>query len=187
MARSYVKDVLINLALVTGGKKMIRDKINKILDSLPEEELENVYYSIITIQEDYEYKHHLRKKGVQISPIYEADEIIDSWDKTFAKNVSEQVKKEIYYEQFKWHVFSYNKQDCLKKEAAREAFDAVSKDELYVTYQGCPYVFLYTNANEVVSKDFDSQQDIYIFDKNFTWTYVHTHESMCGPYFYKVI
>ncbi|WP_235617036.1 DUF4275 family protein [Lysinibacillus mangiferihumi] len=116
-----------------------------------------------------------------------ADEIIDLWDKTFAKNINEQLKKEIHYEQFKWHIFSYEKQDCLKKEDAREAFDTSSKDELYVMYQGFPIVFLYTSAKEVVSKDFDSQLDIYIFDKNFTWTYVHTHESMCGPYFYKVI
>ena len=32
---------------------MIRDKINKILDSLPEEELENVYQSIVPIQENF--------------------------------------------------------------------------------------------------------------------------------------
>ncbi|WP_429351212.1 DUF4275 family protein [Paenibacillus sp. 4624] len=37
-----------------------------------------------------------------------------------------------------------------------------------------------------IKADFDEQQDIYIFDKAFTWTYVHTHESMCGPYFYKI-
>ena len=49
-----------------------------------------------------------------------------------------------------------------------------------------PDVSLYTNAKSVVSTDFDSEQDIYIFDRNFSWTYVHTHESMCGPYFYKV-
>ncbi|TKI53323.1 DUF4275 family protein [Lysinibacillus mangiferihumi] len=167
---------------------MIRDKINKILDILPEEELESVYWSIVPIQKSYEFKQHLSQKGVQISQlIYEENKIINLWDKTFAKNISENLKKEIHYEQFKWHIFSYEKQDCLKKDVAREAFDTISKDELYVMYQGCSFVFLYTNANEVVSKDFDSQQDIYIFDKNFTWTYVHTHESMCGPYFYKVL
>ena len=92
---------------------MIRDKINKILDSLPEEELENVYYSIVTIQEDYEFKQNLHQKGVQISEIYDADEIIDLWDKTFAKNINVQLKKEIHYEQFKWHIFRYKKQECL--------------------------------------------------------------------------
>lgn len=165
---------------------MIRDKINKILDVLPEEELENIYWSIIPIKESYVFKQHLRQKGVQISQLmYEADKIIDLWDKTFAKNISENLKKEIFYEQFKWHIFSYEQKDCLKEDVAREAFNTVTKDELYVMYQGWPFVFLYTNANELVSDDLDSQQDIYVFDKNFTWTYVHTHESMCGPYFYK--
>ena len=25
--------------------------------------------------------------------------------------------------------------------------------------------------------------DWYLVDKDFTWTYAHTHESECGPYF----
>ena len=28
--------------------------------------------------------------------------------------------------------------------------------------------------------------DWYLVDKDFTWTYVHTHEEDCGPYFCKV-
>lgn len=165
---------------------MIRDKIDKILDCLPEEELENVYWSIVFIQEDYIFKQNLREKGVVIEVVNEAEKIIDLWDKRFAQNISEGLKEEIYYEQFKWHIFSYEKQKCLEREVARKAFDTLSKEEFYVMYQGSPILFLYTNANEVISRDFDTQQDIYVFDKNFTWTYVHTHESMCGPYFYKI-
>lgn len=165
---------------------MIREKIDKILDCLPEEELENVYWSIVHIRENYLFEQNLREKGVVIEIVDEAEEIIDLWDKTFAQNISEELKEKIHYEQFKWHIFSYEKQECLKKEGARKAFDNLSKEECYVMYQNSPIIFLYTNANEVVSRDFDSRQDIYIFDKNFTWTYVHTHESMCGPYFYKV-
>lgn len=166
---------------------MIRDKIDKILDSLPKEELENVYRSIVPIKENYMFKQNLHEKGVKVTEIVdEAENIIDLWDNTFAQNISEQLKEEIYYEQFKWHIFSYEKQECLEEDVARKAFDTLSKDEFFVMYQGLPIIFLYTNANKVVSKDFDSQQDIYIFDKNLTWTYVHTHESMCGPYFYKI-
>ncbi|MGE7823276.1 DUF4275 family protein [Paenibacillus sp. NPDC093718] len=82
--------------------------------------------------------------------------------------------------------FSYEIQDCLKEHEARNAFNSESKDELYIMYQNSPRVLLYSNANAIVAEDFDSQQDIYIFDKIFTWTYVNTHEDMCGPYFYKV-
>lgn len=113
-------------------------------------------------------------------------DIINLWDNTFAQNISEELKEAIHYDQFKWHIFSYEKQFCLKKNSARIAFDAETKDELYVMYQNSPNILIYNNANNIVSTDFDSEQDIYIFDKNFTWTYVHTHESMCGPYFYKV-
>jgi hypothetical protein len=55
-------------------------------------------------------------------------------------------------------------------------------------YQNIPdIVFEYNNASDIVASDFDYEQDIYLFDKNFTWTYVYTHESMCGPYFYKSV
>ncbi|WP_256221942.1 MULTISPECIES: DUF4275 family protein [unclassified Paenibacillus] len=83
-------------------------------------------------------------------------------------------------------MFSYEKQDCLTDNTARDAFNAENKNELYVMYQHTPFIQIFQNANKVIAEDFDSEQDIYIFDQAFTWTYVHTHESMCGPYFYKV-
>lgn len=166
---------------------MIRKKINEILDRLPDEELKEVYWTIESVQKNYLYRKNLLEKGVNISEIYEeAQEIIDLWDRTFAQNIREEVKESIYYSQFKWHIFSYEKQSSLKEDEARRAFDAEPKDELYVNYQNSPIVLLYSNANNVIAADFDSQQDIYIFDKNFNWTYVHTHESMCGPYFHKI-
>jgi hypothetical protein len=30
-----------------------------------------------------------------------------------------------------------------------------------------------------------ASHDWYLVDKHFTWTYVHTHEADCGPYFCK--
>lgn len=74
----------------------------------------------------------------------------------------------------------------MKDAAAREAFNQEVKDELYVMYQHSPDILIYSNAGNVVAEDFDHEQDVYIFDKNFSWTYVNTHESMCGPYFYKL-
>lgn len=166
---------------------MIRDEIQLMLDSLSEIELQKIYWSIKFIQKEYLYKQRLIEKAVNISDVFDgATEIIDRWDKTFTLNISEDVKESIYYSQYKWHIFSYEIQGCLKENAARNAFNTEIKDELYVMYQNSPDVFLYSNANAIVAEDFDSQQDIYIFDKNFTWTYVNTHEDMCGPYFYKV-
>lgn len=96
---------------------MIRDKIYQILDSLPEEELENVYWSIESIQKNYLFRKNLLEKGVIISEFVEAEEIMDLWDNTFAQNISEEVRETIYYKQFKWHIFSYEKQDCLEDAA----------------------------------------------------------------------
>lgn len=166
---------------------MIRKEIQLILDSLPEEELQKIYWSIQVIQKEYLYKEKLIEKGVIISDLFdEATEVINKWDKTFTQSISDDVKESIYYDQYKWHIFSYEIQDCLKEQEARNAFNSESKDELYIMYQNSPRVLLYSNADAIVAEDFDSQQDIYIFDKNFTWTYVNTHEDMCGPYFYKV-
>ncbi len=165
---------------------MIRDKINQILDKLPEDELNNVYWSIKSIEQEYLHNKSLQDKGVITSYLEESEELIQKWDYSFAKNISESVKRDIYYDQFKWHIFSYEKQECLKEEEARNAFNAVAKEELYIMYQGNPIVSLYSNASELKAEDFDSKQDIYIFDKNFSWTYVLTHESMCGPYYYKI-
>lgn len=164
---------------------MIRNQMNEILDALPESELEKLYWPLVSIHKNYLFRKNVTDKGVLISEVLEdSQKIIDSWDRAFAQNISLDVKESIYYNQFKWHIFSYKKQDCLIDYLAREAFDAASKDELYVMYQNSPDVWLYSHANQVVSADFDSEQDIYVFDKNFSWTYVHTHESMCGPYFY---
>ncbi|NHN33670.1 DUF4275 family protein [Paenibacillus agricola] len=166
-----------------------RQEINQMIDSLPDEELGNVYGSIEFIHRKYLFKKNLLDKGVVILELFEeAQEIMDLWDRAFAKNMSNEIKEAIHYSQFKWHIFSYKKQKCLEKEEARNAFDALTKNELYVMYQNSPdVVFEYNNANDVVAADFDFEQDIYIFDKNFTWTYVHTHESMCGPFFYKIV
>jgi len=38
-------------------------------------------------------------------------------------------------------------------------------------------------TNKVTSEELKMKNDIYIMDKNFSWTYVNTHEPECGPYF----
>ncbi|MFD0696345.1 DUF4275 family protein [Paenibacillus sp. GCM10027628] len=166
---------------------MYRQEINQMIDSLPDEELVKVYWSIEAIHQKYLFTKNMHDKGVVILTLLEKEHgIMDLWDRSFAKNISDETKSEIHYNQYKWHIFSFNKQECFEKEVARNAFNAMTKSELYVMYQNLPdIVFEYNNANDIVASDFDYELDIYLFDKNFTWTYVYTHESMCGPYFYK--
>ncbi|MET4560195.1 hypothetical protein ABIA69_001339 [Lysinibacillus parviboronicapiens] len=165
---------------------MVREIINHILDSLPQEELEKIHYLLQDIEEDYLFRKHLTDKGVIISACEEPQAILTAWDSIFAKNINEETRQSIFYEQFKWHIFSYEQQACLKRDEARKAFDDVAKDELFVLYQCMPNVHQFSAAQHVVAADFDSQQDIYIVNRDFTWTYVHTHEEQCGPYFYNI-
>ncbi|MFF5994564.1 DUF4275 family protein [Lysinibacillus sp. KU-BSD001] len=166
---------------------MIRKKIDCILNELPEEELEHVYQAVLGVKQEYDYKQNLINKGVTLD-IYHTDseKLIQRWEAAFAGSIKEEVKAKIYYEQFKWHLFSYEKIPCLKEEEARTAFDAQRKGNLYMMYERFPIVYVYENAMNVTSEDFNSQSDIYIFDDSFSWTYVHTHEEMCGPYFLKL-
>jgi len=166
---------------------MIREEINRMLDVLPESELNVAYSRVEMVYRKYMYEKMIADKGVQVTEFCEEpEEIIQRWDEVFAHNLDDVSKETIYYSQYKWHMFSYEQQACLEGEAARAAFDAEEKTDLYVMYQHSPYIHVYENASAVVAADFDEQQDIYIFDKVFTWTYVHTHESICGPYFYKI-
>lgn len=167
---------------------MFRSKIDRILDTLPDQELMKVHSVVKGINMEYLYLKNLENKGVTIEPLYEEshDFIINKWEQTFVQRLSDEEKKEIYYDQFKWHIFSYEKRECLEGTLARSAFDNQLKDNLLIMFQRLPLVYQYNNAKKVVSEDFDSQQDIYIFDRTFTWTYVQTHETMCGPYFCKI-
>lgn len=72
------------------GGYMIRKRIDEILDGLPDEDLEEVYWAIQPIKKNYLFRNNLLEKGVLISEIYDEElEIIDKWDNTFARNICE--------------------------------------------------------------------------------------------------
>jgi Domain of unknown function (DUF4275) len=39
------------------------------------------------------------------------------------------------------------------------------------------------NANKIKAEDFIDEEDVYVVDREFKWTYVKTHEEEYGPYF----
>lgn len=41
------------------------------------------------------------------------------------------------------------------------------------------------NAENLTAELLEQFVDVTITASDFTWTYAKTHESMCGPYFYK--
>ena len=76
---------------------------------------------------------------------------------------------------------------CLEGNDARKALAELPDTECYRFYkeyppQDQPRIKAISMA-EVPSLPDDL--DWYLVDKDFTWTYVHTHEEDCGPYFTK--
>lgn len=138
---------------------------------------------------DYEYcqkKQEIISRGVAFIPQSNPRAIKSNWSKLFAASVSFDDKRAIGYESYRWHIFSFEKVTALTNSKARNSFNKCKKEQVFVFYQHRDEAFYIENANLLKSTDFDSDDDIYIFDRINKWTYVHTHESQCGPYFYHV-
>lgn len=112
------------------------------------------------------------------------------WEDNFVNHLSDQEKKSIFlYDEdgfcgYLWHVFSYEKRKYLKEEQANITFNEQSKQFCYVFYQHTDDAFILENASPLSYADFENEEDVYVVDKEFNWTYVKTHETdWCGPYF----
>ena len=172
-------------------------KLEKIEDEIEREAqcklLEEIQYSINKYENhinDYkEQLHHadIVKRGI----IFEKSELSssqlkDKWKQAFIKDLTEEIKREIYIHQFLWHTFSYDKLDAKEKSKARQAFNRKKKSSVYVFFQNKEETYYIANAQNLKASDFDYDYDVYILDESFKWTYIRTHESMCGPYYYSI-
>ena len=112
------------------------------------------------------------------------------WENNFGNHISHEEKKSIYLYNvdsacgYLWHIFSYEKKDCLEGEQAEKAFNNEPKNTCYVFYQHSDYALILENASMFTANDLLNETDIYVADKGFNWTYVKTHETgWLGPYF----
>ncbi|WP_298023787.1 tRNA (guanosine(46)-N7)-methyltransferase TrmB [uncultured Dysosmobacter sp.] len=120
------------------------------------------------------------------------------WLDVFAADVSEaDLGQHVLADgNYLWHIFSWKLVSCLEGDGAQQAL-AEAAGDIYLFYYkyppaGVPRIQPLTRedalglarrqAEEYPSLD---GMDWYLVDKDFTWTYVHTHESECGPYFCK--
>ncbi|MGN7170856.1 hypothetical protein ACTHSJ_33860 [Paenibacillus cellulositrophicus] len=68
---------------------MIRNKIKKMLEGLPDEELQEIFWTVEAVRKNYLFKKNLQDKGVVVSEIYEGfEQIVAAWDCAFAHNMS---------------------------------------------------------------------------------------------------
>ena len=171
------------------------EKIRAIPDeaerSKQEEMLQEIFDKIIDWDDylhEYEYKQHCQEvlsRGVKAISL-DWQTVAAQWDDLFAAKMPQAVRDEIHYEQFKWHLFSYNKLSALQADQARASFNQQEKDTAYVLFQYENRAYRLENASLLKAEDLDvDSSDVYIFDEQRRWTYVHTHELQCGPYFYQ--
>lgn len=152
-------------------------------------ELTREYYLHVN---EYDYKQfceELLERGIRFTPVNDRTTKA-KWTKLFAASVPKEKRKEVHFEQFRWHLFSFELLDALTAGDARAAFDAEPKDAVYLFWQHTKKAYLLENAHLLKAEDLDHKfipfSDFYLFSPKGKWTYVHTHESMCGPYFYKL-
>lgn len=133
----------------------------------------------------------LKKKKVKVIEIPKWGTYLrKQWEDTFVNHLSDKEKKSIYlYDEdgccgYLWHVFSYEKRKYLKEEQADTAFKKESKQSCYVFYQHLDDAYILEKASSLTAEDFVNEEDVYVVDKEFNWTYVRMHETgWCGPYF----
>ena len=118
------------------------------------------------------------------------EEFYTKWLQTFAIDVSEKdIKKYVQSTgNYIWHIFSWellNESQYLSGPQAKEEYDKIDKkDAIYIEW------FEDNHTKDItwplsMAKTLDNLVEVYVVDKDFKWTYIKTHESMCGPYFMK--
>lgn len=115
--------------------------------------------------------------------------IIKEWISAFGKDVDNKIIQShvTAYGNYLWHLFTWGEVPCMEGDDARKAFDDLQYTEAIIFYDG------YSNGIEGVSCvgkfsadeiDRNENRDVYVVAKDFSWTYVRTHETeRCGPYF----
>ncbi|MDP5277028.1 DUF4275 family protein [Chengkuizengella axinellae] len=169
-----------------------RERLNTIVEKLPYEGVFELLFIAEAVKNRYDFKDEMKSKGVIVNYLDSAEKLKRQWEEKFTSCISKNKKDEIYLYQYLWHVFSYELLPHEEKENAIKAFDNEKKNKCYVFYQNQNHITGFPlkleNAEKIKAEDFKGEQDLYIVDENFTWTYVQTHEQEwgLGPYFYKL-
>ena len=119
------------------------------------------------------------------------NEFYSTWLRRFANGISrEKIEKYVVSTgNYLWHVFSWELLDekvFLTGDSAKKAYDQIDKhNALYIKW------FEDDEPKELTAKlntanALDEMTEIYVVAPDFSWTYIKTHESMCGPYFMKL-
>ena len=122
------------------------------------------------------------------------EEFTSQWLQHFAKGVTKDKLQKYVTNQYIWHIFSWKLLDSdsyLSGDAARSAYDSIDKSNcIFCESFGRRGKGVTNVLSEEYSsaKSIDSQvTELYVAAKDFSWTYIKTHENdLCGPYFMKI-
>jgi len=131
----------------------------------------------------------LSGKGIlfeHISDCARVAELKSNWLAHFALGVK---TDDIYMDDFLWNIFSYKRLPCIEGNEATNHFLSQNKAQCYIFFQHYDDAYYLDNAAALAPDDFmDGMdfrgRDLYVVSKRFNWTYVVTHESDLGPYYY---
>ena len=117
---------------------------------------------------------------------------INQWLHHFAPNLSKEQFRMYVKDQYIWHVFSWNliKADgLLIGDNARHAFNQIVKTDCICCdmFDNCKVYDKLEPQYDTAEKIDDNLTEFYVVSKDYSWTYIKTHEgNSCGPYFFKV-
>ena len=119
------------------------------------------------------------------------DEFYTAWLKHFAEGISEEniERYVVSTGNYLWHVFSWELLDEAKYlvgDSAKDAYNKIDKNNaLYIDWfsdDGAKALTQELSNAEAL----DQMTEGYVAAPDFSWTYIKTHEIMCGPYFMKL-
>lgn len=118
-------------------------------------------------------------------------EFYRKWLEHFAFAVPEKAIKKCVVStgNYLWHVFSFDLlggKRFLVGDEARAAYDKINKrGAIYIQWfkdEKTKNITWDLNTAEAL----DKMVEVYVVAADFSWTYIKTHEGMCGPYFMKL-
>lgn len=113
--------------------------------------------------------------------------LVEKWLCVFGKGVAPTLIEEhvTSYGNLLWHLFTWGNVPCLMNDEARKAFDELEYTQAIRFYDGyASNIEGICVVDKLTAKSIDKDQnsDVYIVAKDFSWTYVRTHEAGLGPY-----
>lgn len=110
------------------------------------------------------------------------ENIKNKYIEIFFKDLTIEEKESIYFKQYMWHTFSYQKVPCLEGLEAINEFKQKIKNDVYLFFQHNDTILemknlTYEKLTDMINNELIAA-DCYVVDKNFEWSFVYTHETI---------